>query len=43
MEANMIKWKKKHMEAKGTFTSWQFSFTPTNISVALESAIEVLD
>lgn len=30
MEDNMIMWKKKHMEAKGTFTSWFFSFTPTN-------------
>lgn len=31
MEDNMIMWKKKHMEAKGTFTSWRFfSFTPTN-------------
>lgn len=31
MEDNMIVWKKKHMEAKGTFTSWRFfSFTPTN-------------
>lgn len=46
MEDNLIMWKKKHTEAKCTFTSWRFfSFTPTNKynSVALESAIEIWD